>query len=262
MTAAVSAAAIGPLAPVLGALSAMTGQYPVHGLVDGLYLTERAGWVPAERIVSGDGFDDLLDAAVRRWDAPPHVAGALAWKCYAYWVSLPAVLGYATARRVPLLVPSQVLVRYVDHQPFLCAGLLAPRLAVLPGDPLAALDLPGVTVVDDEAALLGELRATLLDAHLAPLVERMHNRLRLGRRTLWGSLAAGVAHGVSRAADVLPGSTLDVTTTLLSSLGLGELVDLTAHPTGRLTVNRRTCCLAFGLPKTKICTGCVIQTAR
>jgi hypothetical protein len=261
MTAAVSPAAMAPLAPVLGALSAMTGQYPVHGLVDGLFITERDGWIPAERIVHGDGLDDLLAAAVRRWDAPPHVAGALAWKCYAFWVALPAILGYATARRVPLLVPSQVLVRYVDHQPFLCAGLLEPELAVLAGDPLAAHRAPGIRVVDDEAALLGELRATLVDAHLAPLVEHLHQRLRLGRRTLWGSLAAGIAHGVSRAADVLPGPTLEVTTAVLSSLGLGDLVDLTVDPAGRLTVRRRTCCLAFSLPDARICAGCVIETA-
>jgi hypothetical protein len=256
-----SSAAVSPLAPVLGALSAMTGRYPVHGVVRGLYVTDRAGWTPATEIVTGDAFDDLLHAAVRRWDAPTHVAGALAWKCYAYWVALPAVLGYATARRVPMLEPSQVLVRYVDHQPFLCAGLIEPELAILPTDPLAALDLPGIRVVRDDAALLGELRGSLLDAHLTPLVERIHRRLRLGRRTLWGSLASGVAHAVSRAADVLPGSTLDVTAALLSSLDLDGLVDLTAEPSGRLAVRRRTCCLAFALPEARICTGCVISAA-
>jgi len=258
VTAAVSPAAVSPLAPVIGALASMSGHYPVHGLVQGLYPHEREGWTRADAIVHGDAFDDMLAAAGRRWDTAPHVAAALAWKCYAYWVALPAVLGYATARRVPLMEPSQVLVRYSDHQPFLCAGLADPALAVLPTDPIAAHGLPGIQVVPDEAALLATLRTTLVDQHLGPLVERLHLRLHLGRRTLWGSLASGVAHGVSRAADVLPGSTLDCVTTLLSTLDLDGLVDLTPQPNGRLWVQRRTCCLAFALPEPRICTGCVI----
>jgi hypothetical protein len=261
VTAAVSPAAVSPLAPVMGALASMTGRYPVHGLVHGLYVTDDAGWTPASEIVHGDALDDMLDAAQRRWNAPPHVAAALAWKCYAYWVALPAVLGYATARRVPLLEPSQVLVRYGDRQPFMCAGLTDPELAVLPGDPLMALDHPGIRVVRDEAELLAMLRSSLIDTHLGPIVERLHLKLRLGRRTLWGSLASGVAHAVSRAADVLPGSTLEAANTLLDSLDLTGLVDLTPQPSGLLTVRRRTCCLAFALPDAKICSGCVISPA-
>jgi Ferric iron reductase FhuF-like transporter len=261
VTAAVSPAAVTPLAPVLGALAAMTDRYPVHGVVPGLYVTDRAGWLPATEIVYGDAFDDMLEAAGKRWTAPPHIAAALAWKCYAYWVALPAVLGYATARRVPLMEPSQVLVRYADHQPFLCAGLASPGLAVLPTDPLVALDLPGVRVVPDEAALLATLRYSLVGAHLGPIVERMHLRLHLGRRTLWGSLASGIAHGVSRAADVVAGSTLETTGALLSSLGLDDLVDVAPEPSGRLRVQRRTCCLAFALPGARICTGCVIRSS-
>jgi hypothetical protein len=237
----------------------MAGRYPVHGLVPGLYVTDRTGWTPASEIVHGDAFDDMLEAAGRRWEASPHVAAALAWKCYSYWTALPALLGYATARRVPLLEPSKVLVRFSDRQPFLRAGLTDPELAVLPSDPIAALDLPRVHVVADEAALLAALRASLVDAHLAPIVDRLHGRLHLGTRTLWGSLASGVAHGVSRAADVLPGSSLDAANALLDGLDLSGLVDLTPGASGRLEVRRRTCCLAFALPEPRICTGCVIS---
>jgi hypothetical protein len=246
---------------VLGALNAMTGHYPVHGLIPGLYVTDRTGWTPASEIVMGDAFDDMIEAAVRRWDASPHVAAALAWKCYSYWTSLPALLGYATARRVPLLEPSKVLVHYTDRQPFLRAGLTDPDIAVLPTDPVARLGLPGVLVVPDEAALLEALRSSLIDAHLAPIVDRLHARSRLGTRTLWGSMASGIAHGVSRAADVLPGSALDATNTLLDALDLADLVDLTPRASGRLEVRRRTCCLAFTLPEARICSGCVIQPA-
>ncbi len=260
MTAAVSPAAVAPLAPVIGALASMSGHYPVHGLVRGLYAVDHAGWTRADEIVHGEGFDAMMGAARARWQSSPHVAAALAWKCYVYWVALPAVLGYATARRVPLMRPSDVLVRYGDRQPFLCIGLDDPTLAVLPTDPIAALDLPGVRVVPDEAALLGALRTALLDEHLTPLVDRMHQQFRLGRRTLMGSLASGVAHGVSRAADVLPGSTLDTADTLLAALDLADLVDLTPQTSGRLFVQRRTCCLAFALPEPHVCSGCVIRS--
>jgi hypothetical protein len=232
----------------------------VHGVVPGLYLTDTRGWTPATEIVHGYAFDDMLAAAARRWDATPHVAAALAWKCYSYWTSLPALLGYATARRVPLLGPEKVLVQYSDRKPFLRAGLTDPELAVLPSDPIAALDLPGVRVVRDEPALLEALRSSLIDAHLAPVVDRLHARTHLGTRTLWGSLASGVAHGISRAADTVPGSTLDVAHALLDGLDLGGLVDLTPDPSGRLQIRRRTCCLAFTLPEAKICSGCVITT--
>ncbi|NJC67039.1 hypothetical protein HC028_21405 [Planosporangium flavigriseum] len=237
----------------------MDGHYPVHGLVPGLYVADRAGWTPATEIIHGDAFDDMLEAAGRRWNTSPHVAAALAWKCYSYWTSLPALLGYATARRVPLLEPDKVLVRYDDRKPFLRAGLTDPKIAILPGDPLAAADLPGVQVVADETALLQTLRSSLVDAHLGPVVDRMHTRLHLGARTLWGSLASGVAHGISRAADVLPGSALDAANTLLDTLGLTDLVDLTPAESGRLEVRRRTCCLAFALPEPQICRGCVIN---
>jgi ferric iron reductase protein FhuF len=68
-----------------------------------------------------------------------------------------------------------------------------------------------------------------------------------------------VAHGISRAADVLPGSALDAANTLLDGLDLADLVDLAPEESGRLEVRRRTCCLAFNLPEPRICSGCVIN---
>jgi ferric iron reductase protein FhuF len=116
-------------------------------------------------------------------------------------------------------------------------------------------------VVPDEAALLAALRTTLLDAHLAPLLERIRESVRLGARTLLGSLASGVAYGVLRAADVLPGSAAANTDALLTALDVADLVDLVPGADGALTVQRRTCCLAFTLPEPKICSGCCIRPA-
>ena len=130
--------------------------------------------MPATALTDGSRLPDLLDAAARRWRGGiPHAAAALAWKAYSYWLALPAVLGWASARRVPLLDadrradPLRGPPAAAHHRP-------APptTVAVLPSDPLALAGLPEVRVVADEAALLAALRASLLDGHLAPADRR------------------------------------------------------------------------------------------
>jgi ferric iron reductase protein FhuF len=66
-----------------------------------------------------------------------------------------------------------------------------------------------------------------------------------------------VAHGLSRAADVVPGPTLATAEQVLASLGVDDLVELGPRE-GGLDVRRKTCCLAFTLPEPKICSGCCI----
>jgi hypothetical protein len=252
------------LAPVLTALAAIRayhGEAAVHSLEPGLVAADPAGWTPATALTAGGReFDAMLDAAKQRWRAPSHAAVAVAWKSYCYWVALPAVLGWATARRVPLVGAGDILVRYAGRQPFLHVALRRPDVVVLPSDPLAVARAPGVRVVPDEPALLATLRTMLVDQHLAPLLERMRDRARLGRRTLWGSLASGVAYGLSRAASALPGPALDAAGALLSTMDVDDLVELSGLPSGELRIQRRTCCLAFTLPEPKICAGCCIRT--
>ncbi len=261
MTVAARLTALAPLGPVLDALTAVGARYPVHGLAPGLTVDDLDGWTPATALLTNpsDPLDQLLWAAQRRWDAAPHVAAALAWKSYVYWVALPAVLGYATARRVPLLDAAHVAVRYASHQPFLQLGLSCPTVLVLPNDPLAASPPPGVCVVPDNAALLAGLRDSLLDGHLLPLADRIHDRVRVGRRTLLGSLASGVGHALSRLGEALQVSTLDTATDLLSTWDVADLVELTEQPGCGLDVQRRTCCLAFATPQPRICAGCCIR---
>jgi hypothetical protein len=222
------------------------------------------GWLPATRLLSDDGpahdrrgLDDLLDAAKQRWGASPHVAAALAWRSYTYWLAMPVVIGWAVARRVPLLDPADVLVRMaVTHdQPLLTMGLRRVRMAVLPGDPTAG----DVTVVESDAALLRVLRTTLRDRHLDRLLERIRDRVNLGARTMLGSLASAIAYGVVRGVDAPAAQLTAATETLLATLDVPDLVDLQPGPDGRLEVRRRTCCLAFTLPEPKICSGCCLQ---
>ncbi len=257
-----------PLAPVretLRAMAARADQPPLNGIAPELTVSDPTGWVPATALVSGEALDDLLDTAKERWQATPHAAAALAWKCYVYWLALPAVLGYAAARRVPLVRPDGIVAKWSSHPPFVTIGLTSVEVAVLPSDPIldsrTTRRAAGIRVVPDEDALLEALREALMEEHLAPILENIKTRLHLGRRTLWGSLASGVAHGLSRAADVVPEPTLEMALRVLAGLGLDDLVELSPGQDGRagLNVQRRTCCLAFTLPEPKICTGCCIR---
>ncbi|MEU8253489.1 hypothetical protein AB0C06_04370 [Micromonospora inaquosa] len=253
-------AATTPLAPVTAALRAMFGTDDLPGLARGLLVEDEFGWAPATTLIDGSRLPELLNGAAARWGGTPHACAALAWKSYSYWAALPVVLGWASARRVPLLDPADLLIHFQDHRQLLTMGLRrGTTVAVLPNDPLALAGLPEVRVVADEAELLAALRGSLLDAHLAPLITAIQSEVRVGTRTLLGSVASGIAHGILRAADGLPGSTVQSIDTLLGALDLTDLVELVPGPTGEPTVQRRTCCLAFTLPRPKVCQGCCVR---
>lgn len=254
------AASLSPVVTTLRNMAARHGDMAVRGLTPSLVVDDPTGWIPASDLISGDGLTRFLATAEQRWNAQPHVAAALAYKCYSYWLALPAVIGYAGSRRVPLPALDDVLVRYSERQPFVRLALRRPFMAVLPSDPLAATPHPGVLVRADEKALLDELKRALVDDHLDALVSGIRERVHLGKRTLWGSLASGVAHALYRAADSVPGPILPLIDTVLTALEIDDLVDITADPaTGSLHIARRTCCLAFTLPEPKVCKGCCIR---
>jgi hypothetical protein len=254
------AASVSPVVATLRDVATRHGEKTVRGLAPTLLVDDPTGWIPAGELIGGAGLADLLATAEQRWKAQPHVAAALAWKCYSYWLALPALIGYAGARRVPLPALDDVLVRYSEHQPFLRMALRRPFVAVLESDPLAAGRRPGVLVQKDDAALLGELKRALIDDHLEALMAGIRERVHVGRRTLWGSLASGVAHALYRVADSVPGPILPLIDDVLAALGVEDLVDITTDPaTGGLHIARRTCCLAFTLPVPKVCRGCCFR---
>ncbi|MDG4806781.1 IucA/IucC family C-terminal-domain containing protein [Micromonospora sp. WMMD1120] len=249
-----------PFAPVTAALRAMFGTDDLPGLARGLLVDDEFGWAPASTLIDGTRLPELLRNAAVRWGGTPHACAALAWKSYSYWTALPVVLGWASARRVPLAGPDDVLIHFEDHRQLLTLGLRSgTAVAVLPNDPLALAGLPQVRVVADEAELLAALRASLLDAHLSPLIAAIQSEVRVGARTLLGSVASGIAHGLLRAADNLPGPTTQNIETLLGALDLADLIELVPGANGEPTVQRRTCCLAFTLPRPKVCQGCCVR---
>jgi hypothetical protein len=251
-----------PLAPVVDTLAqvrAQRGDNPVHGVVAGVLAPADAltrGWLPATEMVSGAAVPGLVGRAAQRWHAAPHAAAALAFKSYAYWLTLPAVIGYACARRVPLVAPENVLIRTATGDPFVQLGLVRPVVAALAGDPVTVLAPHPGAVLPDDAALLAHLRATLLDAHLLPVLEHLHALVRVGERTLLGSVASGIAYALVRSADALPGGVAATAAEILTALGLDDLVEIGPD----LRVQRHTCCLAFTLPQPKVCGGCCIPS--
>jgi hypothetical protein len=265
MTAAIvrPAEAAPPLAPVTATLRSMFGTDELPGLHRGLLVHDEAGWMPASVLADGSELPRLLDAAARRWrGGSTHAAAALAWKAYSYWLALPVVLGWASARRVPLLHASDVLIHFEDKRPLVTIGYRrTTSVAVLPSDPLAIAGVPEVIVVPDERSLLDAMRMSLLDGHVTPMLDAMHRTVRLGQRTLLGSLSSGIGNGILRAADALPGSTVANIGTVLGALGIDDLVEIVPGAGGEPFVQRRTCCLAFTLPEPKLCSGCCIKPA-
>jgi hypothetical protein len=220
-------------------------------------VTPSAHWTRAAALTEPAGLAMMLGAAAKRWKAPSHAAATLAWKSYSYWAALPTVLSWAAARRVPLLTAETTFAQFHDAAPFLRIGVAKAPFAVLAGDSLVGT--PGTIVVDDEEALLATLRGTLLDQHLEPLLDAIRREVHVGRHTLLGSVASGISYGLIRASDALPGSTHDSLLRLLNALDLDDLVEICASSSG-LTVQRRTCCLAFTLDEPKICSGCCIRS--
>jgi hypothetical protein len=247
-----------PIAPIVRALDAIRAQRgvaAVHNVTPSLVVDGGDGWLPATRLVDGSALPEFLAVAERRWPAEPHVAAALAWKSYTYGVVLSAAVGYAAARLVPTLSADNVLVRLDGRNPFVEVGLISPQVSGLSSD-------RGVATVASDATLLAGMRTSLLDGHLAPMLDQLHDRVRVGHRTLLGSVASAVCHALLRASDILPGTPVPDARAILDALDLADLVNFGPGEDGRLSVQRHTCCLGFALPTPRICVGCCIPRSR
>ncbi len=192
-TQTIDAAAIGR---VFEAVRARHGAPAVHGVTRSIIVADTSGWHRTLDV------DDLLAAARTRWPAEPHVAAALAWKSYAYGAMLPSTLGYAVASMVP---SGGLLVRLHGHDPFVEFGLVSADVV--------------------ETDLLAALRTGVFEGHLLPILEQIHERVRVGRRTLLGSVASAVCHAVARASDLVPGGAVPAAYAILDALDLADLVD-------------------------------------
>ncbi len=191
-------------------------------------------WQPAARFADPATVlaTGLLEQPARAWGAAPHTAAALAWKGYSWWLVTPVVRTYAAGGPLPRLDLDNVEVALGEQRPYVEFRVLDP--APLP-------DGGGVE----------RLRETLLARHLAPVADALVSATRIGRRTLWGSVAEAVA------APLLTEHGPAGTDALLDGLGLADLVHV--HDAG---CARRTCCQAIAVPGLGVCAGCPVQRAR
>jgi len=213
-----------PLAPIVGTLAAVRadqGEARVQGVAPELLAGGPGGWFPATRFADGSALPGLVDAAVRCWHAPRHVAAALAWKQYTYWLLLPAVIGYAAARRVPDVSAGNVLAQPQDGPALVRLGLASPR----------------VLAADGDADLLAGFRRTVLDEHLAPVLARLSTLAHVGRHNLLGSVASAVCHILVRARHELPGDVWADAAALLDALGVADLVVLAVLAVAKFPLN-------------------------
>ena len=195
-------------------------------------MLELRRWQPATRFADAGAVvaTGLLDRPARQWGAPPHTAAALAWKAYSWWLVTPAVRAFAAGRLLPRLDLHNVEAALLEEHPYVEFRVLDP--APLPGD-------DGV----------GRLRETLLDRHLAPVVDALSATTRIGRRTLWGSVAEAVAYPLLDEGDA------EAVEVLLHGLGLAHLVTIAGG-----CALRRTCCQAIAVPGLGVCDSCPVQS--
>lgn len=253
----------------MGALRAVADQvelevspHPLAGVrawLDG-DVPEGAIEFPAAELAAGERIEELMGTAAALWGGSAHANAALAWKTYCYWTLAPVVLGYVAARRVPVMDAANAVFSVAEDAPMFSVRQIRPRFLALPHDPCASH--PDVEVVANEAVLLDRLRATVFDAHLAPVLDAFLARARVGRRTLMGSVASGIAHGVASIAQVVPDPDDVLAKTLLDAFDVSALVDIRTDEEGRLVYQRRTCCLALTIEGNRTCATCCVQTER
>jgi len=185
------------------------------------------------------------------------VAASLFGQAWAVSVTRAAIAGLVGARRVPDMASSNTMLLLDGDGRPVAATLVTPRFAAVTGDHEAATD-PRAEILPDDDALFAWTRARLFDGHLGPLVEALHDLAPVGRRLLWGNVAAATAGGFAALTALEPhpfdpDHVLPEATRLLErpgspTEGLAELFPVSRHGATRLFVRRQTCCLRYRLP--------------
>jgi hypothetical protein len=186
------------------------------------------------------------------------VATSLLCQAWAVDVTRTAIAGLVGARRVADLSAANTVVRFDREGRPVGASPVTPRFAALAGDGDAAAE-PWAEMVDNDDALFAWARSRLFDEHLAVLVEALHDLAPVGRRLLWGNVAAATAGAfaaLSRAerppADRAALMVRDARRLLdepgSPTEGLAEVFAVEHDGGVRLFVRRQTCCLRYRLP--------------
>lgn len=195
------------------------------------------------------------------------VAASLLFQAWAVSVTRPVISGLVGARRVTDLGADNTELLFDEEGRPAGASAMTPRYAALAGDREAAAD-PWAEIVDDEGALFAWARSRLFDGHLAALVDAMVDIAPVGRRLLWGNVAAATAGAFAAlsaaqlpSADLAAQMLLDARRLLHEPgspiEGLADVFPVDHEGGVRLFVRRQTCCLRYRLPDApRTCLSC------
>jgi ferric iron reductase protein FhuF len=236
----------------------------VRELTEGERPPSGAGWVGAAELAGGgpalDAFLAWDNAQVLRdygQQARPDVIASFGLHRYAW----PACLLIT----VPWFLHRRVVRAPVEDVAFHRArGRMAVRVtefACLPDDPAA--QLPGARVVPDEEALRAEVRAAVAE-HIEPVLDGFGQRMRRGKRALWGMATDEIVEGLWYVAhllgeeqravveleQLLPGATKPY----VGTAGFRELAGPGGEPLP--TRDRASCCLFYTLRPDDTCVTC------
>ncbi|MFJ4971495.1 (2Fe-2S)-binding protein [Streptomyces sp. NPDC088755] len=253
--------------PVTVAYDRLTEVFPglrAEVLGEGMSTPSGAGWVGAAELAAGgpalDAFLAWDDAQVLRdygQQARPDVVASFGLHRYAWPACLLVTVPWFLQRRVPRIpVEDVAFQRALGH-----LTVRVREFACLPDDPAASL--PGARVVPDEAALRGEVLASLT-GHLERVLEGFGPRMRRGKRALWGMATDEIVEGLWYVAHLLgeerramaelelllPGTTKPY----VGTAGFRELTG----PEGQSlpTRDRASCCLFYTLRPEDTCVTC------
>ncbi|HVV25309.1 MAG TPA: iron-sulfur protein, partial [Pseudonocardiaceae bacterium] len=200
--------------------------------------------------------DRLTAWLLREYGEAP--ARTVAGYLLGWYLTVPAqvaALLFHTERRVPAIGPASLAVRFdPDHPRPDAIAVLDPDFACLADDPAAGA--PGITVMDDDVTLAALLRGRYA-AHAVRFLEALERtpagRVRLGRRTLWGTVTdvldgafwrigqycGDEAAGAANAALALPG--------VLPPFTTASTLRPAASPEDGWTRRRDSCCFHYVL---------------
>ena len=195
------------------------------------------------------------------------VAASLLFQAWAVSVTRPVISGLVGARRVTDLGADNTELLFDEEGRPAGASAMTPRYAALAGDREAAADR-WAEIIDDEDALFAWARSRLFDGHLAGLVDAMVDIAPVGRRLLWGNVAAATAGAFAAlsaaqlpSADLAAQMLLDARRLLHEPgspiEGLADVFPVDHEGGVRLFVRRQTCCLRYRLPDApRTCLSC------
>ncbi len=251
-----------PISPLAATLERVAALDPY--LRTSLLEAPVAGWMAVSDLLDAPELwlDAALDQIMARYAVAERKAAATFFMgSYSWYVGAAALGCYLAEGRVPSLAPEHVAVNLAAADGRMQVALLDQGFAALPGDPAAADQF--VRLVGDAAAL-GTLLRTQIEAHMAAMITLIHRRTSLGQRAQWNLVADACAELCLRIGEKLPdlergcaeglalikapGSPLQPSRTSYLTLAEGERCQ-----TFRL---RGGCCLYYKTPGGTNCSTC------